>query len=63
MVDLLSAMAAVVAYWIVLFALFSGVGLLVRRGFGLTSIHAEHLLLAFWMGWAVTLLGLHLWHF
>jgi hypothetical protein len=55
-------MALILAAWSVWWLVFTGVGLLVRRLFGLRALHTEDVLLCFWVGWSCAILGLQLWH-
>ena len=61
--ELLSAMISVLFAWSGLCLIFIGVGLFIRRSFGLTVQGAESVLTAFWIGWAFAILFLQLWHF
>lgn len=45
-------MALIIGSWVVLIVVFTGVGLLGRRAFGLPVHRAEDLLEGFWLGWA-----------
>ena len=49
--------------WVGLFFIFTGLGLLIRRAWGLKLLSIESLLISFWMGWAIHLGLLQLWHF
>lgn len=62
MAKLLVAITAVISTWIVLGLIITGVGLGVRRGYGLRLKGGEGLLTSFWLGWAFALLFLQLWH-
>ncbi len=55
--------AAVLLSQAVLAAAFAGVGLLVRRAFGLTSLRLDEVIDAFWIGLSVVILALMLWNF
>ncbi|HJU75488.1 MAG TPA: hypothetical protein VJ717_17220, partial [Gemmatimonadaceae bacterium] len=44
-------------------AAFVGIGLLVRRAFGLTKVSLDDCFTAFWIGFGVVILALMLWHF
>src|SRR5262245_59059029 len=48
--------------WLVWLLIFCGIGLLLRRSFGLRNGGVETLLLCFWAGWSCTLLILQVWH-
>jgi len=60
--DLLSITVLITIWWGALFVIFSGLGLLVRRSFGLRVRGTATWLRSFWMGWAVAILILQLWH-
>jgi hypothetical protein len=65
MAELLKAMILVLASWVALFFVFSGVGLIPLRLFGLpgaTHLAPRWMFLSFWLGWALTLAILQLWH-
>jgi len=47
----------------VLAAAFAGIGLLIRRVFGLTTVDLDNCFAAFWMGFSAIILGLLLWQF
>ena len=53
---------SIVVSWFLLFALFCGVGLLVRRIFNLPLIQYHDLMLSFWLGWVLVIGGLQIWH-
>ncbi len=55
--------AAVLLSQAVLAAAFAGVGLLVRRAYGLTSLRLDEAIDAFWIGLSVVILALMLWNF
>jgi hypothetical protein len=61
--ELLSAMISVLFAWSGLCLIFIGLGLFIRRSFGLTIRGAGSVLTAFWIGWAFAILFLQLWHF
>ena len=52
----------ILSTWLLLFLIFTGFGLFIRRSFGLITIDAESLLLSFWMGWAFTIFFLQIWN-
>lgn len=54
---------SILATHLVLAALLAGVGLLIRRGFGLTGVTIRDLLVAFWVGVAAAVLLLLVWTF
>ena len=60
--DLMVAMSAIVATWIVLGVAQTGLGLALRRMAGLKSVDGDRLLLAFWMGYAALIGLLQVWH-
>jgi len=49
--------------WVGLFFIFTGIGLLIQRAWGLKLYDAETLLLCFWLGWAISIGVLQFWHF
>jgi len=55
--------AAVLLSQIVLAAAFTGVGLLLRRAFGLTKLRLNECFDAFWIGLSVVILAVMLWNF
>ncbi|MCP4664666.1 MAG: hypothetical protein GY856_55490 [bacterium] len=58
----LNALIVVLAGWLGLGFALSGIGLLVRRLFGLRAVTAEVGFLSFWVGWAFAVAILELWH-
>jgi hypothetical protein len=46
-----------------LIAVFSGIGILVRRAFGLRRLRFDDCFIAFWVGWASAILFLIIWNF
>lgn len=62
MFDLISAMSLVIISWFILFCLFSGLGFVFLRIIGIRPDSGTRWLEAFWMGWALSLLILQLWH-
>lgn len=62
MFDLLLPLAALIVSWVFLSFIFSGVGLLGFRVLGKTVTHLSDLLDAFWIGWAVIIAVLQIWH-
>src|SRR5215510_140265 len=63
MAELLRAMSSVLLAWTGLCLIFIGLGLVIRRSFGLRIQGAGSVLTAFWIGWAFAILFLQLWHF
>ena len=63
MAELLRAMISVLFAWSGLCLIFIGLGLFIRRSFGLRIQGAGSVLTAFWIGWAFAILFLQLWHF
>lgn len=61
MQDLITATWLVLLNWLLMFVFFMGVGLLVRRLFGLHNHSAQALVSAFWVGWAASIAGLQGW--
>ncbi|MFC1624714.1 LIC_10190 family membrane protein [Candidatus Omnitrophota bacterium] len=60
---LLTTMISILGAWVCLFLVFLGLGLLIRRSFGLKIGSIENLLTSFWLGWAYAIFFLQLWHF
>ncbi len=60
--ELLKTQGFILGCWIVLFIVFSGLGLGVRRLFKLKLEHLGSLLHAFWLGWALAIGILQIWH-
>jgi len=63
MAQILSAMISVLLAWSELSLIFIGLGLLIRRSFGLIVRDAESILTSLWIGWASAICFLQLWHF
>lgn len=63
LVRLAASMGTILATWVILSAVMVGVGLAVRRAFGSLRIDGDSLWQDFWMGLAVCLLLLQVWHF
>jgi hypothetical protein len=63
MKQVFTAILLVVSAWAILSALCSGLGLLIRRTFGIRNIEPEDLLRAPWVGWCGLIAFLQLWHF
>jgi hypothetical protein len=60
--SLFSAMAAIIATWVVLWLAFTGIGLLVPLPGRPRPLRADDWFLTFWIGWAATLAFLQVWH-
>ena len=58
-----ASMLAIAVAILLLASAFMGTGLAIRRAFGLRTLCLEDCFLAFWVGYAVTLLFLILWNF
>jgi hypothetical protein len=58
---MLAGSASILATWLILIVALTGVGLIVRRAFGL-GITTSALFSCFWLGLAVTVLVLQVWH-
>jgi hypothetical protein len=53
----------ILSAWMILFIAFAGIGLGVRRAFGLKNFPgADQILDGFWMGWPVAIFFLQIWH-
>lgn len=63
MVELISPMGLVLISWFLLFLMFSGLGFIVQRTLNQQVTSGRIWLDAFWLGWALSLLILQLWHF
>lgn len=63
MLDLIYPMGAVLLSWLLLFLLFSGLGIIVLRLLGQRMESGTRLLDAFWLGWSLALALLQVWHF
>lgn len=61
--DALLGTLSIFAFNVVLAVAFAGLGLALRRAFGLARATLEDCFLAFWMGWGIVLLFLMLWNF
>src|SRR5438045_1942196 len=60
---MIEAMVTVLAAWLILFCVIVGLGQFVRRLFGLRSESLQAWFAAFWIGYAVVITALQLWHF
>ncbi len=63
MLNLFYPMAMVLLSWLLLFLLFSGLGLAVLKAIGQPVANGWLWLDSFWLGWALALAVLQLWHF
>ncbi|RMG72296.1 MAG: hypothetical protein D6711_13280, partial [Chloroflexi bacterium] len=62
MFEIYSSTIHLIATWIFLYFIFAGIGFWVQRLMGITEKRFEHFLFAFWIGWAVTIAFLQIWH-
>jgi hypothetical protein len=62
LISLTTAMLGVLATWAVLALLFTGIGLGLRRVYGLRRIAGHGCLLSFWLGFSLTIGFLQVWH-
>ena len=62
MSDVLKLMFIVLYSWLVLYLIFTGLGLFISRLFKKKMGQEEDLLTSFWLGWAFSILALQLWH-
>lgn len=62
-VEYVAGVICVVLSQIVLAGAFAGIGLAVRRTFGLTTPNMDDVFTAFWLGFSAIVVGLMLWHF
>lgn len=56
------ALSLVISMWIILFFIFVGFGLFIRRLSGIKTRGAKKLLESFWIGWVFAIFLLQLWH-
>jgi hypothetical protein len=63
MLRLLPGTLCIALSFLVLSVAFAGIGLAIRRAFGLVDVSADDLLTDFWMGFAAVILFLILWNF
>ena len=63
MLDLIAPMSLVLLSWLLLFLLFSGLGMMVLKLLGKSFASGRDWLDSFWLGWALTLAVLQIWHF
>src|SRR5450631_106715 len=59
---MITAMCIVIAAWVVLFCVIAGLGQFVRQAFGLRGGNLAGWFAAFWIGFAVVIGALQLWH-
>jgi hypothetical protein len=62
-VDFVGAWLAVLATLLAVGTAFTGIGLTIRRGFGLQALDWNDVFVSFWVGYGATLLFLILWNF
>lgn len=55
-------LSLILSTWLFLFIAFCGIGLVVRRYFGLKVYGVENLITSFWIGWAYAIFSLQLWN-
>jgi hypothetical protein len=60
--DFFAVITFIAVWWFGLFAVFSGIGLLIRRAFGLRVQGAPTWIFSFWVGWIFAILILQIWH-
>ena len=60
---LIKTIVIVSSTWLLLFFIFTGLGLLISRSFGIKTQSAGRFLASFWVGWAAAIFFLQLWHF
>lgn len=58
----LTTMQQLVPAWIGLYLVFTGLGLLMRRGLGVPPTSARQVFDAFWVGFGLTVAALQIWH-
>lgn len=63
MLDLIPPMSSVLLTWLLLFLLFSGLGLAVLQALGKPLVSGWVWLDSFWLGWALSLGIMQFWHF
>ncbi|MYD10210.1 MAG: hypothetical protein F4X02_09220 [Chloroflexi bacterium] len=63
MLDLIGPMSLVLMSWLLLFLLFSGLGMMALRLIGKPCASGWDWLDSFWLGWALSLATLQIWHF
>jgi len=55
-------MSIIISAWVILFIIFTGCGLFIRRSFGLKIHNFDNLLTSFWVGWAYSIFFLQIWN-
>ena len=55
-------MGIIVSAWAILFIIFTGCGLFIRRSFGLKIHNFDSLFFSFWVGWAYAIFFLQIWN-
>ena len=63
MLDLVAPMGGVLLSWLLFFLLFSGLGMVVLKALGKPLASGWVWLDSFWLGWALALAVMQLWHF
>ncbi len=63
MLDLIAPMGSVLLTWLLLFLLFSGLGLAAMQALGKPLVSGWVWLDSFWLGWALSLAIMQIWHF
>ena len=63
MLDLISPMSQVMLSWSLFFLLFSGLGMAILKLLGKRIASGRDWLDSFWLGWALALAVLQIWHF
>lgn len=63
MLDLIAPMSLVLLSWLLLFLLFSGLGMMALKLLRKRFASGRDWLDSFWLGWALTLAVLQIWHF
>ena len=63
MLDLVAPMSLVLMSWLILFLLFSGLGMMALKLLGNPCASGWDWLDSFWLGWALSLAALQIWHF
>ncbi len=63
MLDLIQPLGLITGSWLCLFLLFSGLGIALMRALRLPVSSGWRWLDCFWLGWALSLLILQIWHF